>query len=364
MKRKLVNLNLMLIILIVPLIVKAGNPYKSTGPYGVNCTWYTWDKALKLGGVTLPSWGNAKTWYTSAQNAGFKVGSEAKNNSVIVLNITNYGHVAYVEKVSDNFIYVWDSDRPCIDEESEEFKTCYDNSYDESSLAECRKNAKPSACKIDIATYTNKIIGFIYLDEAPKISNSNNNSNNLTNNGGNTSNNEIKKDNQTNKSTPSENQKDGNTETVVKSDNNFIKEILLSSGKIDFDKNLLEYTLEVNYDIAEIEINAKAEDSKATLNGTGKYLLNVGQNSFTLTVTAENEKLREYKINILRQEESINKLPEDNPEESHNTDNNKEKFKILTKYENIFLSIMALLAIIGMAFIKKDGKKDIKKNRL
>ena len=26
----------------------AGNPYKSTGPYGINCTWYTWDKVKNI----------------------------------------------------------------------------------------------------------------------------------------------------------------------------------------------------------------------------------------------------------------------------------------------------------------------------
>ncbi len=38
-----------------------GNPYKNTGPYGINCTWYTWDKVKNMQGVSLPAWGNAKT---------------------------------------------------------------------------------------------------------------------------------------------------------------------------------------------------------------------------------------------------------------------------------------------------------------
>lgn len=30
----------------------SGNPYKSTGPYGINCTWYTWDKVKNIKGVS------------------------------------------------------------------------------------------------------------------------------------------------------------------------------------------------------------------------------------------------------------------------------------------------------------------------
>ena len=33
----------------------AGNPYKSTGPYGINCTWYTWDKVKNIKGTIIVS---------------------------------------------------------------------------------------------------------------------------------------------------------------------------------------------------------------------------------------------------------------------------------------------------------------------
>ena len=141
----------------------AGNPYKSTGPYGINCTWYTWDKVKNMQGVSLPAWGNAKTWYNSAKKAGFKVGIKPQSNSIIVWDITEYGHVAYVEKVSGEYMYIWDSDKYCIDEDDPEFIECDSNSYDESSQTACRKKAKRAACKLETSIYTAdyKTIGFI-----------------------------------------------------------------------------------------------------------------------------------------------------------------------------------------------------------
>lgn len=69
----------------------SGNPYKSTGPYGINCTWYTWDKVKNIKGVSLPAWGNAKTWYNSAKGAGFKVGSEPKEILSLLEILRNMG---------------------------------------------------------------------------------------------------------------------------------------------------------------------------------------------------------------------------------------------------------------------------------
>ena len=59
-------------------VYAASNPYSSKGPYGVNCTWYTWKKVNEKTGISLPAWGNAKTWYTSAENAGYSVGKTPK----------------------------------------------------------------------------------------------------------------------------------------------------------------------------------------------------------------------------------------------------------------------------------------------
>ncbi len=328
----------------------AGNPYKSTGPYGINCTWYTWDKVKNIKGVLLPAWGNAKTWYNSAKSAGFKVGSEPKDNSIVVGNITEYGHVAYVEKVSGNYIYVWDSDKYCIDEDDPEFIECDNNSYDESSQAACRKNAKRAACKLETSIYTidYKTIGFIYLDEVPSNANQNDSSNKQDNNKNDKQNNQNSKNNQNNE-VKTEEQEAG------KSDNNYLQEIILSSGSLDFNKDVLYYEVTVLNEVNELEITAKTLDSKATVKGNGIYKIEVGNNLIKLDVTAENGNLKEYTINVLRKE-SVNddNLPEDGANEKTKKDNNSNKKVMrLFKYLEVLFGVVVLIVSFGIYINKR-----------
>lgn len=328
----------------------AGNPYKSTGPYGINCTWYTWDKVKNIKGVSLPAWGNAKTWYNSAKSAGFKVGSEPKDNSIVVGNITEYGHVAYVEKVSGNYIYVWDSDKYCIDEDDPEFIECDNNSYDESSQAACRKNAKRAACKLETSIYTidYKTIGFIYLDEVPSNANQNDSSNKQDNNKNDKQNNQNSKNNQNNE-VKTEEQEAG------KSDNNYLQEIILSSGSLDFNKDVLYYEVTVLNEVNELEITAKTLDSKATVKGNGIYKIEVGNNLIKLDVTAENGNLKEYTINVLRKE-SVNddNLPEDGANEKTKKDNNSNKKVMrLFKYLEVLFGVVVLIVSFGIYINKR-----------
>ena len=328
----------------------AGNPYKSTGPYGINCTWYTWDKVKNIKGVSLPAWGNAKTWYNSAKSAGFKVGSEPKDNSIIVGNITEYGHVAYVEKVSGNYIYVWDSDKYCIDEDDPEFIECDSNSYDESSQAACRKKAKRAACKLETSIYTTdyKTIGFIYLDEVPSNINQNDSSNKQDNNNGDKQNKQNSKDKQNNEVKAKDPE-------VIKSDNNYLQEIILSSGSLYFNKDVLYYEVTVLNEVNELEVTAKTEDSKANVKGNGIYKLEVGNNLIKLYATAENGNVKEYTINVLRKE-SVNddNFLEDSATEKTEKDNNSNKKVIyLSKYLEVLFGLVVLIVSFGIYIIKK-----------
>ncbi|MBQ4530953.1 MAG: GBS Bsp-like repeat-containing protein [Lachnospiraceae bacterium] len=93
---------MMLGFLINPVIALA-NPYSGGNS---NCTWYVWQRANDKIGVQLPGWGNAGTWYESAKNAGYSVGTEPKADSVVVYSNSYVGHVAYVESVNGSQIYV------------------------------------------------------------------------------------------------------------------------------------------------------------------------------------------------------------------------------------------------------------------
>lgn len=84
----------------------------------------------------------------------------------------------------------------------------------------------------------------------------------------------------------------------------YSKDNYLKSLKVDgydltpsFNKETLEYSLELENDIREIKVSATPNDSKADVDGTGKHELSEGENKITISVTAENGNVRNYIIN-------------------------------------------------------------------
>lgn len=92
------------------------NPFAWSDLYG-QCTWYAYGRAYERTGVALDECriGNAYTWYNTAKNAGRKVGSTPKANSIAVFNTTSgYGHVAYVEAVNGNTVTVSEANNSAL----------------------------------------------------------------------------------------------------------------------------------------------------------------------------------------------------------------------------------------------------------
>ena len=256
-----------------------------------------------------------------------------------------------MEKVSGNYIYVWDSDKYCIDEDDPDFIECDNNSYDEASQAACRKNAKRAACKLETSIYTAdyKTIGFIYLDEVPSNINQNDSSNKNDNNNGDKQNNQNSKNNRNNEVKKEESE-------VIKSDNNYLQEIILSNGSLDFNKDILDYNVTVENEVDELEINAKTEDSKALVVGNGKYIIEVGNNLIKLDVTAENGNIKEYTINVLRKERvNDDNLTEDiENEKIEKDDNSNKKVVHLSKHLEVLFGVVVLIVSFGIYIIKKQ----------
>ena len=301
----------------------ASNPYKQAGPYGTNCTWYAWKMAYEKAKVTLPGWGNAKNWYSDAQNAGYSVGTTPKANSIIVWGgWTSYGHVGYVERVSGNTLYVWDSTGPCIDENDPTYKECMANSWCEDTDKACKAKAPKAACEYTISPDRYGITGYIYLSNAPKKS-----------------------------STSSSKQNSAQTVIETKSNNANLKTIELSEGKIEFNKDTLEYTINVKNKVDKIKVNSTLEDSKASVEGNGEYELKAGVNEIKLSVKAEDGTVKEYKIKVIRdiKEKTSRKKSE-------------------TNYTNLIIVIIIDVVIILVTIItliiihKKHHKKETSKN--
>ena len=150
-KIKIIIFLLIINVLSISWVSAASNPYKQSGPYGTNCTWYAWKMAYEKAGITLPGWGNAKEWYSDAKNAGYSVGTTPKANSIIVWGgWTSYGHVGYVEKISGNTLYVWDSTGPCIDENDPTYKECMASSWCEDTDKALTKHVNKMPLKLPV----------------------------------------------------------------------------------------------------------------------------------------------------------------------------------------------------------------------
>lgn len=106
----------------------------------------------------------------------------------------------------------------------------------------------------------------------------------------------------------------GNTKTytiiITKPDkrntNNYLKSLSITNAKINFNKGTLNYNVIVENKIDKIDIKATAEDTKATITGTGTKTLKEYLNTFNIVVTAENGTTRTYKINISRKDKDGN----------------------------------------------------------
>ena len=86
--------------------------------------------------------------------------------------------------------------------------------------------------------------------------------------------------------------------TASYSSNNNLKSLGVEGYDLNFNKDTLDYTIEVENDVTKVNIQAETEDSKASLSGTGEKDVHEGSNSFQVVVTAENGNTKTYTINI------------------------------------------------------------------
>ena len=139
-------------------VIAATNPYGKYQTIGgvttVRCTWYAWEQAYSNTGAIMPNFGNAKNWYTSAQNNGFKVGSTPKAKSIAVWTDSGYGHVGYVVSVNGSKITV--NEGGMLDTNG--------NAYNGTGIL--NGSVCNSAVGSKKSNYSSKIlVGYIYLTE-------------------------------------------------------------------------------------------------------------------------------------------------------------------------------------------------------
>lgn len=87
----------------------------------------------------------------------------------------------------------------------------------------------------------------------------------------------------------------------TRSKDNNLSSLSVSQGQLSptFSASKTSYKVELTSDIKEINVSAKAKDSKSKVSGTGKHELKIGENNITVSVVAENGSKKTYTISVI-----------------------------------------------------------------
>ncbi len=131
------------------------------------------------------------------------------------------------------------------------------------------------------------------------------------------------------------------------SSNNYLKTLEIEGYEITFDKETLEYKIKVKSDVTSLDIKAIPESNKSRVEITGNEKFKKGNNTVTITVTAEDGSTREYKITVDKEANKKDALTE--IEDSSNT------------AEKIVIIILIILVVLGLLYLifKKDDEEKI-----
>lgn len=89
---------------------------------------------------------------------------------------------------------------------------------------------------------------------------------------------------------------------VEKSKVSTLSGLSVTEGTItpEFNKDVREYSLNIPYEVSAVNVTATPTDSKATVDVTGNTDLKEGENTVTVTVTAEDGSISKYLIRVIR----------------------------------------------------------------
>ena len=137
-----------------------------------------------------------------------------------------------------------------------------------------------------------------------------------------------------------------------KDSDTYLKSISIKGYTINFSKNKYEYSIDVENEITSITIDASTNNSSSSVSGTGTKNLSVGDNKFTLTVSAENGEKQNYIINVNRKTNEKKDDIENNVEENNN---GNEDEKIDGTVENSKTGVFSYLLVFMILIIISGG---------
>ncbi len=121
--------------------------------------------------------------------------------------------------------------------------------------------------------------------------------------------------------------------------NNYLSSLSVNSQSVtDFDKEKLEYSVTVEADVENAQIEYALDDTSASVVLSGNSNLSYGKNTFTVTVTGWDNVKRVYTLNIVRLSSSIVSSVYTVDEENMLIYNLKDKLPIETFIENLSVS--------------------------
>ena len=150
----------------------------------------------------------------------------------------------------------------------------------------------------------------------------------------------------------------------VTDSNNYLSNIILSEGTIDFDKSKTTYDVK-NINGSTIDITATLKSSYAKLSGdVGKKNLNFGLNTFKITVTSEAGVNRIYTLNIYRNDNrdktnTLSSLEIENYKISPDFNKNTVNYTLTVKKDVTSVKINATLDSDKSSFNKGYGPRTV-----
>ena len=137
------------------------------------------------------------------------------------------------------------------------------------------------------------------------------------------------------------------TSYVSLSSNNYIRSLEIKNQKIDFDKDIMEYSITVGNKVNSLDMTIVLDDEKASYEVIGNDNFKTGKNVVTIKVTAEDGSVRNYIINVIKKGESSVK----------EKDNNN-----ISKYVIIGLIVLIIGGLVYIIF-KDDDDEDEKSSK-
>lgn len=142
-----------------------------------------------------------------------------------------------------------------------------------------------------------------------------------------------------------------------RSSDNYLKSLSMKESKINFNKDILNYTLEVPFHITKLNLSYILSDVKAKVDVKGNDDFVVGNNVITLLVTAENQTTKTYTLNVnrLKENEEVTTTTTIKKVDSPRREKKGKSYDILFFILGMFAgSILTLIVLFGIKKYKEN----------